>query len=184
MGRKQPQQPIISCIMVHTPPPRTLSQARKYPDAQLWAKKKIRTWTSRWKAAIRWFPNHLIPPRARIILLKMGHRLKKDHKTNKIHRKARCSVRGDLKRPEDHYDSQERAKFVTELSVLRLIYAIAASWNLFLKHIDFRAGFFHEWFKHKNPVYIYQFPRFDGSIKHPYCAVQLVGNIYNTRQGG
>ena len=47
-------------------------------------------------------------------------------------------------RPDEHFEPAKKATFMTNRPALQLTYAIEASRNLFLQHIDFRAAFLHE----------------------------------------
>ncbi len=59
-----------------------------------------------------------------------------------VDRKARNSVRGDLMEPHMHYDPTKLATYTAHHDSVRIIFALAAAYNLDLRHFDFDAASF------------------------------------------
>ena len=85
-----------------------------------------------------------------------------------------------------HYDPDSTTTYTADKATVRLLLAIAATFELQLDHLDITAAYLHEKFAQTGTekVYVKQFARFDGSIKHSATAGILDGNLYGGPNGG
>ncbi len=86
--------------------------------------------------------------------------------------------------PHTHYDPTKLATYTAHHDSVRIIFVLAAAYNLDLRHFDFDSAFLHEKFEHQTPVFVKQPSRFDGSLKHPHKYGKLERNLYGTKQAG
>ena len=122
-------------ITPHTPAPSKHRLARQYPDAHLWSiahdseLAKIDQ-----MRAIDWIPRSLTHTKSKPIPLKMTYRYKRDSNGHIEERKARCAVRGDLMKPNMHFDPNNTATFAADKTSIRLLLAHAAAHRLHRAH--------------------------------------------------
>lgn len=69
-------------------------------------------------------------------------------------------------------------------TTIMLLLAIKAAERLFADHFDIKSAYLHEKYKHDKPVYVRQYLRFNGIMKHPGTGGQLIGNLYGSTSGG
>ena len=64
--------------------------------------------------------------------------------------------------------------------------AISATFKLHLDHLDIKAAYLHEKFSQTGTekVFVKQFPRFDGSLRHGTKVGVLEGNLYGGPTAG
>lgn len=172
-------------ITMTTLAPKSLKQARRYPDRHQWAHSQNRELKKLDDAkVIKCLPDTAIPKKTKLIPLTMTYRYKRDTDSSITEPKARCSVRGDLMKPNVHYNPEHTASHMADKTTVRLLLAIKAAANLPSEHFDIKTAFIHENYKHKNLVYVRQHARFDGSYSHPGKGGQLIKNLYGTPSGG
>lgn len=165
--------------------PPNYAAARKYPDAQQWtAAHHSKLDALDTLGAIKWTPPSSILKNVKPLPLTMSYIYKRDNNNSIIRRKSRESVRGDLMKPQVHYDPEKTATHMADKASLRILFAITAQRQLLLDHFYFDTAFLDEKFQHPNPVYIKQHPRFNSTYEHPEKIGKLIGNLYGTRQGG
>lgn len=84
-----------------------------------------------------------------------------------------------------HYDPENTTKYMADKTTVRLLFA-TASHRLHIEHIEIEAAYLHDKFAHngRKPLYVRQYPRFDGSLKHPCRAGRLEKNLYGTPSAG
>ena len=166
-----------------TPPPATVAQARKYPDAELWAKAHDAELDKLDQmGAFTWQP--LPPQHSAPIPMIMTYRYKRDNIGNINERKARCSVRGDLMKPHIHFEPNHTAAHLSDKMTIRVIFALIANRKLIAEHFDITMAFPHERYEHDQDIYVKQMQRFDKSFKHPHKTGKLELNVYGTPSGG
>lgn len=175
--------PTPELITPATLPPSSTSQAHRYPDAHLWAhahNAEIDQLDD--QGAIIWEQPDCIPPHTKPISLTMAYRYKRSATGVIIQRKARCSVRGDLMRPHEHFDPSATAAYAADKATVRLVLATAANQSQPLNHFDITSAFTHEEYKFAKPVYIRQPRRFDGTLTHPDRPIgRLKLNLYGSK---
>lgn len=181
--KARPRHHTPSNITTATPPPTSTPQAQTYPDAHLWAHahndelEQLET-----QKAIEWLPPSEIPTNAKTISLTMTYRYKRDAQGKITDRKARCSIRGDLMKPNIHYDPSRTAAYSADKATIRLIFAIAAYNRQPTRHFDIQSAFTHESYNFENPVYVRQPRKFDGSLQHPDKPIgKLKLNLYGSK---
>ena len=163
--------------------PKTLSDARKAPDAAEWAVSWNHELDSLEKrGTITYIPSTQVPPDTKLLPVKMVLKTKTDANGNPITRKTRCNLRGDLQRPHEHYDPDNIASPVADRDAIRTALAIAAAHDYDAHHWDIESAFLHEAFGESTPLYIHQPQRFDGSYKYPGYVGKITGNIYGAKQ--
>lgn len=88
--------------------------------------------------------------------------------------------------PYVHFNPAKTTTYVADKTTARLLFALAASFNMHIKHIDINAAYLHEKFDHpgSKPVVVRQLPRFDGAYKHAHRVGKLYKNIYGTPGAG
>ena len=161
--------------------PKTLKQARRYPDAPQWAiahnaePDQIDSMN-----AIDWSAQTHPSKKRTIIPTTMKYRYKHGSATTDTTRKARCSVRGDRMKANVHYDPDKIATYMADRTTIRTLFALAASRNMVMEHFDITGAYLHEKYQHKHKVYVWQPKRFDGSYKHTSTHGELKGNLYGT----
>ena len=52
--------------------------------------------------------------------------------------KARCSARDDKMIPHVHFNPEKTVTYMADKTTVRLLFAMAASFNMFIEHIDIR----------------------------------------------
>ena len=179
--KKKPQRTTKIPTTIHntTAPPKTLKQARQYPDANKWAKAHDTELDQLDQMkAIDWKSQTSSSNRRDIIPTTMTYRYKRDKAGTK--HKARCSIRGDRMTPHTHYDPEKTATYMADRTTIRTIFAIAASRNMEIEHFDISGAYLHEAYKHDKKVFVSQPKRFNGSYKHGATHEQLKGNVYGT----
>ena len=170
-----------------TPAPKTHGQAKRYPDADLWAEAHDNELNHiDDQNIINWIPDSEVPKGTRLIPLTMTYRYKRDERGTIISRKARCSFRGDKMQANIHYDPDSTTTYTADKTTVRLLLAIAATFEMQLDHLDITAAYLHGKFAQTGTekVYVKQFARFDGSMKHSATAGILNGNLYGGPTAG
>ena len=124
------------------------------------------------------------PPGAKLIPLTMGYKYKRTAEGDITEKKARCSLRGDLMRPHQHYNPDHTAAPMADKTTIRLLLAVKAAYGLTAAHFDIKSAFTHETYKYDADVYVKQHPRFDGSYKHGGKGGKLIINLYGSPSGG
>ena len=168
-----------------TPAPSSLSQAGKFPDAAQWAKahnKELHSLDN--KHIIKWISSPPSATHPKPIALTMAYKYKRDDSGKILERKARCAVRGDRMIPNLHFDPNQVTTYVAERPTVRILFCLAAAQGLSIEQFDIHSAFLHEPYTYDRPVYIRQYPRFDGSLKHPGTLGILQGNLYGTPPAG
>ena len=164
-----------------TAPPKTLRQARAYPDAKKWAATHDAELDQLDAMhAIDWKTQTPNNKRREIIPTTMTYRYKHDPDKNTITHKARCSIRGNRMSPHVHYDPDKTVTYMADRTTIRTLFALAASMNMAIEYFDITGAYLHEKYQHKKKVFVWQPPRFDGSYKHQATHGQLKGNLYAT----
>ena len=167
--------------------PKTHGQAKRYPDAALWAEAHDNELNHiDDQNIINWIPDSEVPKGTRLIPLTMTYRYKRDERGTIISRKARCSIRGDQMQANIHYDPDSTTTYTADKATVRLLLAIAATFEMHLDHLDITAPYLHEKFAQTGTekVYVKQFARFDGSMRHSATAGILNGNLYGGPTAG
>ena len=132
--------------------------------------------------AIKWGP---LPEKlSKLIPLIMTYRYKRDKNGNIVERKARCSIRGDLMRPNIHFDPAATTAHLTDKQTIRTVFAIIAQIGLQAEHFDITSAFKHEKYAHEQPIFVKKLARFDGTMKHNHATGQLIFNVYGTPPAG
>ena len=110
----------------------------------------------------------------------MTYRYKHGNGKGDTTRKERRSVRGDRRPPHEHYDPEKTATYMTDCTIIRTLFAMAASVKVKLEHFDITGAYLHEKYQHGNRVYVWQPQWFYGTYKHRATHRELKGNLYGT----
>ena len=88
--------------------------------------------------------------------------------------------------PRVHFDPGKTTTYMADKTTVRLLFALAATFNMHNEHIDIKATYLHEKADHSgsHAVNVRQHPRFDGSFKHPHAVGKLNKDIYGTPGAG
>lgn len=88
--------------------------------------------------AIDWLKPDRVPKDRKKISLTMAYKytLRADGTIDR--RKVRCSIRGDLMRPILHYKPQMKTAYAIEKSTVRALYALTATNQHPLRHLDIK----------------------------------------------
>lgn len=88
--------------------------------------------------------------------------------------------------PKVYFDPEKTTTYMAEKTTVRLLFAMAATFNMHIAHIDIKAAYLHEAFDYSGSeaVYVRQHPRFDGTHAHEHKVGQLNKNIYGTPGAG
>ena len=113
----------------------------------------------------------------------MGYKYKRTAEGEIIERKARCSLRGDLMRPHQHFNPDHTAAPMADKSSIRLLLAIKAAHGRKAAHFDIKSAFTHEAYHYDADVYVKQHPRFDGTYRHEGKGGKLLRNLYGSPSG-
>ena len=119
------------------PPPSPRKQGLRYPDAQQWEKaynaelEKLDNVN-----AIKRIADKDLSPGAKLIPLAMGYKYKRTAEGDITERKARCSLRGDLMRPHQHYNPDHTAPPTADKTTIRVLLAVKAAYGLTAAHFD------------------------------------------------
>ena len=75
---------------------------------------------------------------------------------------------------------------MADKTTVRILFALAATFNIHIENIDIKAAYLHEKVVQSgsSAVYVRQHWRFDGTFKHPYQVGKLNKNIYGTPGAG
>lgn len=103
-----------------------------------------------------------------LIPLKIHYRYKRDKNVIINAYKARCAVRGDKMVKYKQYNPEEVNTFTTDKTRVRFMLSLAANRKVELEHYDISSALTHERLHTKQPIYVLQERRFDGSLKHAH----------------
>lgn len=159
---------ILQSITNTTDPPCNPKQAQLYPDAHLWAiahNTEIEQLNE--QHAIEWLNPVDTPPDCEPIRPTIFYRYKHEADGTTSARKSRCSVRGDLMRPNVHFDPSKTSSYAADRASIRLILALAAVNAHPLSHIYITSAFTSETYDYYRPVYVRQTLNFYGTLTYP-----------------
>lgn len=170
-------------IDIGTPPPVQWQQAMKYPDASEWrvahdeALAKLDE-----EGVVDWAAK--VPKCAKPLPLTMTYIYKWSRDGQECKRKARCSIRGDLMRPGQHFDPARTQCPTTEKATARLLFAIAAGHGWPIEHMDISNAYVHEPAMFQHPVYVKEIPLSDGTFRHGKRIGHLIKNLWGGKSAG
>lgn len=81
-------------------------------------------------------------------------------------RKARCSLRGDLKAPGTHFESQRTQCLKADKRTARLLFEISATHKWPVDHQDITNAYGDEPAIHKKPIYVREISDIRGWFTH------------------
>ena len=77
-------------------------------------------------------------------------------------------------KPHIHYNPDHTAAPMADKTTIRLLIAAAAAGPYAIGHFDMTSAYLHEKYHFDKPVYVRQYPQFDGHMKHEgKCGILL-----------
>lgn len=174
---------IPATVSPGTSPPVNVTHARKYPDHQEWAlaydgalrklqDEKVIDWTTPAPNGVKTIP----------LTMAFQYKWGSDGKLTK--RKARCSLRGDLMRPGEHYDPDHVQCPTADKSTARLLFAIAAGHGWAIEHLDITNAYVHEPSSSPRPIFVRELPNWQGQYQYGNATGLLMRNLWGGRSAG
>ena len=88
--------------------------------------------------------------------------------------------------PHIHFDPEKTTTYTADKTTVRILFELAASFNMDMAHINIKAACLHENFDHsgREPVYLRQHPRLDRSFQNQHKVGKHHKHFYGTPGAG